>query len=238
MDESVLIKLKDVIDSFDYRIQNAVECYFNKNNGSNIEYEEFDANVDAKSTEGEKGYGCFSYMCKVRMLNPNKNDDHVFDCLEAAALLHRQSKHELNNNKIDVALVYMSEAEFQLKSYEIMMYSRQRDEEKRLSSKSGGDGRALRTKPIKDKIIELLASKKPDGGWNSKSEAARAIKDDIDIVNKEIRVLEPSRIFKLLTDWMAKDEAISKVFVENQSENCRKKQEKRDRDRNDAEHVL
>jgi hypothetical protein len=91
-------------------------------------------------------------------------------------------------------------------------------------SSMGGKAKSKKSIPIKKYLAELLVSKKPESGWDSAVQAARTLKNDVNVLNKECnRPLTESNLERTIEKWIGNDMELKRIFEENLSEKKRKK---------------
>ena len=89
-----------------------------------------------------------------------------------------------------------------------------RKEKRRAIASAGGVAKSEKKyKPIKIELRRLLEAKKPDGGWESKAAAVRAVLPEIAEYQVTLGTpLKQSGLNKRLTSWLASDAELAKVF--------------------------
>lgn len=89
-----------------------------------------------------------------------------------------------------------------------------RKEKRRAIASAGGVAKSEeKYKPIKIELRRLLEAKKPDGGWESKAAAVRAVLPEIAEYQVTLGTpLKQSGLNKRLTSWLASDAELAKVF--------------------------
>jgi len=77
-------------------------------------------------------------------------------------------------------------------------------------AQAGGVAKARKFDPIKDRIIELMSEKCPEGGWKSKAAVVRAIEQDV--LDASAGLLSANNIDRTLTKWLSQDARLVEHF--------------------------
>lgn len=79
------------------------------------------------------------------------------------------------------------------------------------AAQAGGAARARRFEPIKDRIIELLSEKCPEGGWKGPTAAIRVIEQDV--LDVSAGLLRATNVERKITEWLRDDPRLRDHFA-------------------------
>lgn len=79
------------------------------------------------------------------------------------------------------------------------------------AAQAGGAAKARRFDPVKDRIVELMYEKCPEGGWRSKAAFIRDIEQDV--VDASAGLLKASNIDRTLNRWLSQDTRLRDRFA-------------------------
>ena len=108
--------------------------------------------------------------------------------------------------------------------YKIMKY--ERDE----NSVRGGIAKGKKYLKYQEYINELLISKRPVHGWNSKAEVARTLYGDVSEFNKKNKnVMIDGNISRSIERWLKNVSNIKDTYIENMSDTARERMRRREK---------
>lgn len=143
--------------------------------------------------------------------------------------------HSVEEKERSVSLKYLFDAlelmNMWMGGRDVLMINEEienRKKDLKKAARSGGKGRAANYAPLKQKIIELLKEKTPEGGWKSKTSAINSLENDInkfmddeqrklDTVSKggRLKYYAPwEKMHQRIFDWSRNDKEIKAAFAD------------------------